>query len=87
MSLYLDDLPGIPDLPGAKCKGTDGELFYPRTGLANLQSPDVAAAFAVCAGCPAKTACLAWALEHRENGIWGGTTERQRRIMLRGDVA
>lgn len=27
----------------------------------------------LCAGCPIGAACLAWALTHREEGVWGGT--------------
>lgn len=38
----------------------------------------------VCTGCPVRTECLAYALDHRvEYGIWGGMTERERRALLR----
>lgn len=37
-----------------------------------------------CATCPVRTECLAHALDHRiEFGVWGGMTERERRILLR----
>ena len=42
-----------------------------------------AKAKAVCAECPARDACLGWALEHSEYGIWGGLTEDERRALLR----
>lgn len=36
-----------------------------------------------CTGCPVRTECLAHALDQRiEDGVWGGTTERERRAML-----
>lgn len=41
---------------------------------------------ALCAVCPVIEQCLNYALEHPEwtaAGIWGGTTERQRRLMRR----
>ena len=42
----------------------------------------VARAKAVCAGCPVREACLEFALANDERwGVWGGTSERQRRAM------
>ncbi|MFE6486765.1 WhiB family transcriptional regulator [Streptomyces sp. NPDC057757] len=39
---------------------------------------------AVCTGCPVRTECLAYALDHRiEHGVWGGMTDRERRGLLR----
>ena len=38
----------------------------------------------LCAGCPVRSDCLAEALDNRiEWGVWGGMTERQRRMLLR----
>lgn len=37
----------------------------------------------VCRGCPVKDQCLEYALEHGELGIWGGTSERERRRLRR----
>jgi len=38
----------------------------------------------VCFGCPVQYECLAEALDYRiEPGVWGGMTERERRILLR----
>lgn len=37
-----------------------------------------------CRACPVRTECLSHALDHRvEFGVWGGTTERERRALLR----
>jgi hypothetical protein len=37
---------------------------------------------AICAECPYKIRCLEYALKNHEQGIWGGTTERDRRRIL-----
>lgn len=43
---------------------------------------------AVCAGCLVRDECLAAALVRGEHdGIWGGTSERQRRALRRGSAA
>lgn len=39
---------------------------------------------ALCAGCPVRAECLAYALDERvEHGVWGGMTERERRALLK----
>lgn len=60
----------------AACRGVDPEIFFP--------GPDeehrVAAALSVCASCPVRPRCLAFALSREQRyGIWGGLTEKQRR--------
>ena len=38
----------------------------------------------LCVGCPVRTECLAEALDNQiQWGVWGGTTERERRVLLR----
>jgi WhiB family redox-sensing transcriptional regulator len=38
----------------------------------------------LCRGCPVQVECLAEALQSRQDwGIWGGLTERQRRLVLK----
>lgn len=44
---------------------------------------DVAKAKAVCSPCVYKDECLVWALERNEIGVWGGTTESDRRRLKR----
>ena len=36
---------------------------------------------AICAECPYKARCLEFAVNNHEQGIWGGTTERQRNVL------
>lgn len=65
----------------AACRGIDADIFYPE---ADDDDGDAEAAKAICAECPVRQACLEHALAHREReGIWGGTTERERRRILR----
>lgn len=58
----------------AACRGLDTELFFPKRGeLAGV-------ALATCGECPVRQPCLDHALGFAERfGIWGGTSERQRR--------
>lgn len=64
----------------ANCLGVDPELFYPGP----WDQPARDEALAVCGSCVVRASCLAAALERDETfGIWGGTTERQRRRLRR----
>lgn len=40
-----------------------------------------AAAKKICGGCAHKVECMLYALDKKESGVWGGTSERQRRRM------
>jgi WhiB family redox-sensing transcriptional regulator len=65
----------------AACLQADPDLFFPpesERGEAR-KSRDLRA-LAVCAGCPVLEQCRVYALSARETyGIWGGTTEDERR--------
>jgi WhiB family redox-sensing transcriptional regulator len=41
----------------------------------------------VCQSCAVKAECLAYAFEHDLAGVWGGTTESQRRAKKRAKAA
>jgi WhiB family redox-sensing transcriptional regulator len=67
----------------AVCKDTDPELFFPvgTTGQALLQ---IDRAKEVCDECPVKVRCLDFAIEtNQDSGIWGGTSEEERRNIRR----
>ena len=71
----------------AICRDTDPELFFPvgTTGYALLQ---IARAKEVCGQCPVQGECLDYALEtNQDSGIWGGTSEEERRVLRRQYVA
>lgn len=63
----------------ASCRDTDPDLFFP-VGTTGPAVEQITAAKAVCHECSARLACLEFALEtNQEAGIWGGTSEDERR--------
>lgn len=66
----------------ANCLDQDPELFFPigKTGSSVHQIQD---AKAVCSECPVRIECLNKAVSIDAEGIWGGTTEDDRRAMKR----
>ena len=63
----------------AACRDADPELFF-SDGSAN----GTGVALRICAGCAVAEECLEWALTARAAfGVWGGTTEQERRRLLR----
>ncbi len=64
-----------------ECRGSDVNLFYPD------DEDDLGtelAAKAICAQCVVREQCLEAALDNRERiGVWGGTSARERRRILR----
>ena len=73
--------------PQALCRDTDPELFFPigTTGAALVQ---IEQARAVCRQCPVQADCLDFALKtNQDSGIWGGTSEEERRKLRRAWVA
>lgn len=76
---------GRREWTGAICRSRDPEIlarYYPER-----DTPDHAVAAAVLGCrqfCPIQGACLQFALVNEEwFGIWGGTTERERRKMIK----
>ncbi|WP_030741425.1 WhiB family transcriptional regulator [Streptomyces sp. NRRL S-31] len=67
----------------AACRQEDPDLFFPigTTGPAQVQTEQ---AKAVCGRCPVREQCLDWALDTDQSiGVWGGTTELERRALRR----
>ncbi len=67
----------------AICRDTDPDLFFPvgTTGYALVQ---IDRAKQVCGECPVNAECLEYALEtNQDSGIWGGTSEEERRQLRR----
>lgn len=62
----------------ANCLGVDPDLFYPERGASTREAKEV------CRGCAVSYECLEYALLNGEKfGIWGGTSERERRRIRR----
>lgn len=65
-------------MASGKCRDLDPAIFFPNDGIG------VQAAQRICAECPVRTPCLEYALaNHVDHGVWGGTSERERRRLLR----
>jgi len=65
------------------CRHADPELFFP-VAPAGSALAQLARAKKVCARCPVRTPCLEFALETGQDfGVWGGTSEQERRVMRR----
>jgi len=67
----------------AICRDTDPDLFFPvgSTGYALVQ---IDRAKQVCGECPVQDDCLQYAIEtNQDSGIWGGTSEEERRQIRR----
>ena len=66
------------------CLDADLDLFLP-VGSTGPAEEQIRRAKEICFGCPVRPNCLDWALETRQDvGIWGGTTEDERREIRRG---
>ena len=54
------------------------DVFFP------ISEEEAGPALAFCGACPIREECLSWALKNGERyGVWGGTTEQQRRRLQR----
>lgn len=64
------------------CLNEDPDLFFP-TGSTGSVHREIEMAKSVCRRCSVTQACLEWALSAgQQSGIWGGTTEEERRTWL-----
>ena len=71
----------------AACQDTDPDLFFP-VGTTGPAIEQIDAAKAVCDGCGAKEPCLEFALmTNQDSGVWGGTSEEERRKLRRAWLA
>ena len=61
------------------CATTDPEAFFPEKGQGGERSIKIAKS--LCKTCAYTVKCLQWAIDNNETGIWGGTTEKERRRM------
>lgn len=62
----------------AACNGLNPDLFFPAQGHSTRVAKQI------CASCPVRIECLAYALENNEpDGVWGGLDEGERRRVRR----
>ncbi len=67
------------DNPERACLGIPDNIFFPDPGENAL----AAQAQQICHTCPIVDACREWAIYNHEQGIWGGTTDRDRETIRR----
>jgi WhiB family redox-sensing transcriptional regulator len=69
------------------CRDSNPELFFP-IGATGVAIDQIEAAQDICHECPVTRECLEFALAtNQEAGVWGGTTEEERRKLRKGWLA
>lgn len=87
--LNIDNYPDFNEFGTPPCAESDPEAFYPvdSADIPGIQGSskyfNESGAKAVCKSCPYIMRCLMFAIENNELGIWGGTTELDRRAIKR----
>jgi WhiB family redox-sensing transcriptional regulator len=67
----------------AACAEVDPDLFFP-VGVTGPAVGQIAAAKAVCGECTVQAECLDFAIStNQEYGVWGATSEEERRVLRR----
>jgi WhiB family transcriptional regulator, redox-sensing transcriptional regulator len=62
------------------CRSEDTRLFFPLTE-SGPSLRQIERARAICRHCPVLTTCLRYAMDTGQHGIWGATTDDERRAM------
>ncbi|CAN5125472.1 N/A [soil metagenome] len=71
----------------AACRDTSPDLFFP-VGTTGPAIDQIEAAKKVCDECSVRSPCLEFALvTNQDSGVWGGTSEEERRKLRRAWVA
>ena len=84
MALTADAFASVIDWRvDAACRDTDPALFFP-VGTTGPAVDQIASAKQVCFSCQCQDACLDFALStNQDTGVWGGTSEEERRVIRR----
>ena len=86
---YLQDFPEFIENGAPLCSEVDPELFFPLDRMESSKLhreyyDDEQGAKKICGSCQYNLDCLSFALERPETqGIWGGTTQTERRRLTR----
>jgi WhiB family transcriptional regulator, redox-sensing transcriptional regulator len=70
---------GAPHLPRALCREVAEDWWHDPDD----RSPATRQAVAICRACPERLDCGSWALDHDEDGVWGGMTRQERDLIRR----
>lgn len=78
--LSFDNFPNFSDKGEPVCLHYPPDMFFADSeGPSFLHITNVACR--VCIGCPYQMDCLTYAVENNLEGVWGGSTEHERRRM------
>jgi len=71
----------------AACRDTDPDLFFP-VGTTGVALEQIKASKRICKTCEVRAECLQFALAtNQESGVWGGTSEEERRALRKSWLA
>jgi WhiB family redox-sensing transcriptional regulator len=78
---YIELQEAIRDIPGGVGCAIDPTLFFPEDLVGSPHDRKLVAnqAKAICEVCPVKIMCLDYAVSAGMQGVWGGTTESERK--------
>jgi hypothetical protein len=78
---YIELQEAIRDIPGGVGCADDPDLFFPEDLVGSTKNRRWVAdqAKAICATCPVKILCLDYAVSAGMHGVWGGTTDFERK--------
>lgn len=71
----------------AACRDTDPDLFFP-VGTTGAALEQIKSSKRICKTCEVRAECLQYALAtNQESGVWGGTSEDERRVLRKSWLA
>jgi len=78
---YIELQEAIRDIAGGVGCANDPDLFFPEDLIGSTYDRKLVAnqAKAICEDCPVKIKCLDYAVSAGMHGVWGGTTEFERK--------
>ena len=92
-NIIPSDYPDFEEFGDTPCSQSDPDAFFPIDSFEGSYRPSRGAyplereAKLICSTCPYQLRCLEYALNRPdEPGIWGGTTELDRRKLLQGKL-
>jgi WhiB family transcriptional regulator, redox-sensing transcriptional regulator len=71
----------------ALCRERPEVNWFPERAKGVDLGAEIAAARSVCARCLVRDECLAFAVQHKERGVWGGTSEQERQALRKSRAA
>ena len=65
------------------CAEVGGDFWFPEKADGSMNTVEMVMAKSICRTCPHKAECAEWGIVKERFGIWGGTTENERRVIRR----